>query len=149
MISKILKNVLLSCEIILFGSFCFWSFCFCRRFEIEVMNMNFLTSLKKVLLFDTTINDPGQQVHKQIWNDNRRFALIWSFAALFYWGFCIFMSFREERFYICRNVYIVTIILSALELFATLFLVKKNPQLINLIQFLINATVMGGGLFIE
>ncbi len=110
--------------------------------------MDFVSGLKNTLLFDTTINDPEQKVSNKVWNDNREFAIIWSVAQLFYWGFCFFMSFREERFIMCRNVYISAILLSAISLAGTLFLLHKFPRLIHLIKIIVSVAILGGGLFI-
>ncbi len=110
--------------------------------------MNFVSGLKNTFLFDKTINDPEQIVRKQIWNDNRKFAVIWASAQIFYWGFCLFMSFNELRFTYCRYVYLTAIIISALSLVSAIFFLGKVPRLIHLIKILVSVTILGGGLFI-
>lgn len=114
---------------------------------LKDMIMKFVSRLKNILLFDYT-NDPEQKVRKQVWNDNRKFAIIWAAAQLIYWGFCFFMSFRELRFTMCRYVYVSALALSAFAFVGALFFLRNVPRLISVIKIIVSVTILGGGLAI-
>lgn len=114
---------------------------------LKDMIMKFVSRLKNILLFDYT-NDPEQKVRKQVWNDNRKFAIIWAAAQLIYWGFCFVMSFRELRFTMCRYVYVSALVLSAVAFVGALFFLRNVPRLISVIKIIVSVTILGGGLAI-
>ncbi|MEE3333714.1 MAG: GGDEF domain-containing protein [Ruminococcus sp.] len=110
--------------------------------------MKFLNRLKEIFLYEMTIDDPSHKIRTQVRKDNCKFALVWSIAQIFYWGFCTFMSFRVYRFTLCRNIYIAAFILSLITLILALILVPRFPRLMAFTKVLTCATIMGGGLLI-
>ena len=104
--------------------------------------------LKNIFLFDTSASSNVPQVQEQIMEDNRTFALIWSTSELVYWGYCLFMSFREADFIRCRYAYIFAIVSAALAWVCAVFLMKKLPWLIYAAKVLIYLSLLGGGMLI-
>lgn len=104
--------------------------------------------LKGILLFDTSSVGSLQSVQAQILADNRRFAMVWTLTQFFYGSYCLFMSFRDKAYALCRNVYIAVMIVSALAfLFAAVFS-RKAPLLVYVAKILNDVSLLGAGLLI-
>lgn len=104
--------------------------------------------LKRIFLFDTDSSVDIEKIKPHIMEDNRKFAVVWSSFELVYWGFCLFMSFREELFTRCRHAYITAIIIGFLAWICSVFLVKKMPKLIHLAKILVYVSLFSGSLLI-
>ena len=104
--------------------------------------------LKRIFLFDTDSSVDIEKIKPHIMEDNRKFAVVWSSFELVYWGFCLFMSFREELFTRCRHAYITAIIIGFLACICSVFLVKKMPKLIHLAKILVYVSLFSGSLLI-
>ncbi len=110
--------------------------------------MNVLTKLKNILFFSQADPDDLSNVRKQIREDNRKFAIIWSAVENLYWFFCFFMSFRDISYTRCRNAYIAAIILCIIATILALFLAPKKPNLVHAAIFLVELSLLGAGVWI-
>ncbi len=107
-----------------------------------------LTKFKNILLSGNIPSEESRNVRKSIMEEDRKFALIWSKAQLIYWGYCLIMSFFDETFTRCRGAYIMAIILCLIALICAAFLASKAPKLIPFSAFLVNAAILGAGLWV-
>jgi len=57
-----------------------------------------LSRIRKELLYSTVVYDGKGHVRKQIDEDNRKAAVIWSVVEIFFWIVCLVMSFNDEIF---------------------------------------------------
>ena len=106
-----------------------------------------LARLKKILMHGDIPGGEKQAVQKHIIEDNQKFVLIWSKAQLAYWGYCLFMSFRDEAFTRCRSAYIMAAVLCLAALVFATYLTSKASGLILLSAFMVDAAILGGGLW--
>ena len=88
-----------------------------------------------------------QAVQKNIIEDDRKFVIIWSRAQLVYWGYCLFMSFRDEAFTRCRGAYIMATVLCLTALIFAAYLAPKAQGLILPSAFMVDAAILGAGLW--
>ena len=88
-----------------------------------------------------------QAVQKNIIEDDRKFVMIWSKAQLIYWGYCFFMSFRDEAFTRCRGAYIMAAVFCLTALIFAAYLAPKVSGLILLSAFMVDAAILGAGLW--
>ncbi len=88
-----------------------------------------------------------QAVQKNIIEDDRKFVMIWSKAQLVYWGYCFFMSFRDEAFTRCRGAYIMAAVFCLTALIFAAYLAPKVSGLILLSAFMVDAAILGAGLW--
>ena len=107
-----------------------------------------LTKLKKILLSGDIPSEESQTVLEKIREEDRKFVLIWSKAQLIYWAYCLFMSFRDEAFTRCRGAYIMAAIFCLTALICAAYLAPKAPKLIPISAFLVDAAILGAGLWI-
>ena len=107
-----------------------------------------LTKWKKILLSGDIPNGEIQTVREKIKEDDRRFVLIWSRAQLIYWAYCLFMSFRDDAYIRCRGAYIMATVLCLTALICAAYLAPKAPKLIAISAFLVDAAILGAGLWI-
>lgn len=101
-----------------------------------------LTKFKNILLSGNIPSEESRNVRKNIMEEDRKFAQIWSKAQLIYWGYCLIMSFFDETFTRCRGAYIMAIILCLIALICAAFLASKAPKLIPFSAFLVNAAIL-------
>lgn len=88
-----------------------------------------------------------QAVQKNIIEDDRKFIIIWSKAQLVYWGYCLFMSFRNEAFTRCRGAYIMAAVLCLTALIFAACLAPKVSGLILPSAIMVDAAILGAGLW--
>ena len=62
-----------------------------------------LERLKMILMHGDIPSSEKQAVQKNIIEDDRKFVIIWSRAQLVYWGYCLFMSFRDRTLWRLAN----------------------------------------------
>ena len=67
--------------------------------------------IKHFLLYRTSSESNYQAVRIQIMEENRIFAIRWSAVQMLYWGYCLFMTTREPDFLMCRNIYVMALVL--------------------------------------
>ena len=106
-----------------------------------------LARLKKILMHGDIPSREKQAVQKNIIEDDRKFVMIWSKAQLIYWGYCFFMSFRDEAFTRCRGAYIMAAVLCLIALIFATYLAPKASGLILLSAFMVDAAILGAGLW--
>jgi len=106
-----------------------------------------LARLKNILMHGDIPSREKQAVQKHIIEDDRKFVIIWSRAQLVYWGYCLFMSFRDEAFTRCRGAYIMAAVLCLTALIFAAFLAPKVQGLILLSAFMVDAAILGAGLW--
>ena len=106
-----------------------------------------LARFKKILMQGDIPSREKQAVQKNIIEDDRKFVMIWSRAQLVYWGYCLFMSFRDETFTRCRGAYIMAAVLCLTALIFAAFLAPKVQGLILLSAFMVDAAILGAGLW--
>ena len=106
-----------------------------------------LARFKKILMQGDIPSREKQAVQKNIIEDDRKFVMIWSRAQLVYWGYCLFMSFRDEAFTRCRGAYIMAAVLCLIALFFASYLAPKVSGLILLSAFMVDAAILGAGLW--
>lgn len=51
--------------------------------------MKLLSQIKKTLLYSTTIIDDDGKIRREILEENRRFAIVWSLVEIAYWIYSI------------------------------------------------------------
>ena len=107
-----------------------------------------LARFKKILMQGDIPSREKQAVQKNIIEDDRKFVMIWSRAQLVYWGYCLFMSFRDETFTRCRGAYIMAAVLCLTALIFAAFLAPKVQGLILLSAFMVDAAILGAGLWV-
>ena len=66
--------------------------------------MKLLSQIKKTLLYSTTIIDDDGKIRREILEENRRFAIVWSLVEIAYWIYSIIMSFRAAAYTRCRVI---------------------------------------------
>ena len=108
----------------------------------------FLQKLKNILLFDTSSIRSLKNVRAQILSDNRKFAMIWSLAQLFYATYSFIMSFFKSSYEQCRNVYIAAAVISIVAFLIAQLLAKKIQPLVYLSMLLNYIALFGSGMFI-
>ena len=106
-----------------------------------------LARMKNILMHGDIPSREKQAVQKNIIEDDRKFVIIWSRAQLVYWGYCLFMSFRDEAFTRCRGAYIMAAVLCLTALIFAAFLAPKVQGLILLSAFMVDAAILGAGLW--
>ena len=107
-----------------------------------------LERMKKILMHgDIPISDK-QAVQKNIIEDDRKFVKIWSRVQLVYWGYCFIMSFFNEAFTRCRGAYIMAAVLCLTAMIFATCIAPKVFWLIPLSAFMVDAAILGGGLWI-
>ena len=106
-----------------------------------------LARFKKILMQGDIPSREKQAVQKNIIEDDRKFVMIWSRAQLVYWGYCLFMSFRDEAFTRCRGAYIMAAVLCLIALIFATYLAPKVSGLILLSAFIVDAAILGAGLW--
>ena len=106
-----------------------------------------LARLKNILMHGDIPSGDKQAVLKNVIEDNRKFAVIWSRAQLVYWAYCLFMSFRDEAFTRCRGAYIMAIVLCLTALFFAACLAPKVQGLILPSALMVDAAILGAGLW--
>ena len=106
-----------------------------------------LARFKKILMQGDIPSREKQAVQKNIIEDDRKFVMIWSRAQLVYWGYCLFMSFRDEAFTRCRGAYIMAAVLCLIALIFATYLAPKASGLILLSAFIVDAAILGAGLW--
>ena len=87
-----------------------------------------------------------KDVTDKISKDNQRFSIIWSIAELAYWTMSIFMSFFNELYRMCRNVYIVSFIICAISLVASLTIAKKYNIVSYITSIILKLVILGAGI---
>ena len=85
--------------------------------------------IKDKLLFGLPSSSNQQVIRTRILEDNRKFTMIWALAQVFYWGYCLFMSYRSEAFTLCRGAYLSGITLSILSWICANYPARKVPRL--------------------
>ena len=106
-----------------------------------------LTKLKTILLKGNIPSGEGRNVRKNIIEENRKFAKIWSKVQLIYWGFCIVMSFFNVAYTRCRGAYIMAVVLCLIALIFAEYIARKVPDLILFSSILVDAAILGAGLW--
>ncbi len=106
------------------------------------------TRMKKILMHGDIPSSEKEAVQKNIIEDNRKFVMIWAESQLIYWGYCLFMSFRNEAFTRCRSAYIMAAVLCLAALIFAAYLAKKASGVILLSAFMVDAAILGAGLWI-
>ena len=114
-----------------------------RMYGVNIM----LTKLKTILLKGNIPSGEGRNVRKNIIEENRKFAKIWSKVQLIFWGFCIVMSFFDVAYTRCRGAYIMAVVLCLTALIFAEYLARKVPDLILFSAFLVDAAILGAGLW--
>ena len=114
---------------------------------IKRKNSKVAKVLKDFFLFNTDLVQDLHNVRKQIIEENRKFSVIWSFVSFIYGVFCLFMSFYEMRFMLCRNAYIMLVIVSSLGLLCAA-LMRKKSQFMYFAVFLNYFAILGAGFMI-
>lgn len=107
-----------------------------------------LGKLRNFLLFDTSSCGDKKKVRDRIFEENRRFAVIWSEIEIIYWGYCLFMSFRQEDYRLCRPAYLAAMIAGILALFFAALVTRKAPRLTHLAKALVKLSLLGGSILI-
>ena len=114
-----------------------------RMYGVNIM----LTKLKTILLKGNIPSGEGRNVRKNIIEENRKFAKIWSKVQLIFWGFCIVMSFFDVAYTRCRGAYIMAVVLCLTALIFAEYIARKVPDLILFSAFLVDAAILGAGLW--
>lgn len=107
--------------------------------------MKLLSQIKKTLLYSTTIMDDDGKIRREILEENRRFAIVWSLVEIAYWIFSIVMSFRHAAYTRCRAVYIAGLVICLATLTGSTVFAKKRPGLIHPIMLIMHASLLGAG----
>ena len=107
--------------------------------------MKLLSQIKKLLLYSTTIIDDDGKIRREILEENRRFAIVWSLVEIAYWIYSIVMSFRDAAYTRCRAVYIVGLVICLATLTGSMVFAKKKPRLIHPIMLIMHAALLGAG----
>lgn len=107
--------------------------------------MKLLSQIKKALLYSTTIMDDDGKIRREILEENRRFAIVWSLVEIAYWIFSIVMSFRHAAYTRCRAVYIAGLVICLATLTGSTVFAKKRPGLIHPIMLIMHASLLGAG----
>ena len=108
--------------------------------------MDLLSIIKKSLLYSTTIDDPDGRVQKQLQEENRKFAVIWSAVEIAFWVFCLLTSGNNEWFLYFRRVYFTSLIINIFTLVASAFFAAKNARLVHPITLIMRAALLGAGI---
>ena len=56
---------------------------------VRLKHMKLLSQIKKTLLYSTTIIDDDGKIRREILEENRRFAIVWSLVEIAYWIYSI------------------------------------------------------------
>ena len=107
--------------------------------------MKQLSQIKKTLLYSTTIIDDDGKIRREILEENRRFAIVWSLIEIAYWIYSIVMSFRAAAYTRCRAVYIASLVICLATLVGSTVFAKKKPGLIHPIMLIMHAALLGAG----
>ena len=105
-----------------------------------------LERIKHFLLYRTSSESNYQAVRIQIMEENRIFAIRWSAVQMLYWGYCLFMTTREPDFLMCRNIYVMALVLCAAALFLAVFAVPKASWLIIPTCLAVDIALLGAGI---
>ena len=107
-----------------------------------------LRRLRALFFYEYSISSIPDNVKAQIMEENRKFAIIWSMVQIIYWGFCLFMSTRQDDFLLCRHIYAFALAVSVIMVLSALFVVPGVPGLIRLVVIGTDATFLGAGIAI-
>ena len=103
---------------------------------------------RSIIFYNSFIKSIPDTVKAQIMEENRKFAVIWSIAQIFYWSFCVFMSTRQPDFRICRHIYVVALLICIITLLLAIFVVPRFPWLVQLVALAVDAAFFGAGIAI-
>ncbi len=104
-----------------------------------------ISKIKNELLFSTSREDPEGKIRRQIQEENRRFAVIWSVVEIAFWVICLVTSANNEWLVYFRSVYTVSLVINVLTLIGAL-LAAKNANLIESIMFVMKAALLAAGI---
>ena len=102
--------------------------------------------IKKTLLYSTTIDDPDGRVQKQILEENRKFAVVWSAVEIAFWAFCLLTSGNNEWLLNFRRVYLASLLISIFTLIASAVFAAKYTGQVRPITLIMRAALLGAGI---
>ena len=105
-----------------------------------------LERIKRFLFYRTSSESNYQAVRIQIMEENRRFAVRWAWVQMLYWSYCLIMTTRAPDFLVCRNMYIMALVVCAVALFLAVFAVPKVSWLITPTCLAVDIALLGAGI---
>lgn len=104
------------------------------------------SKIKEALLFSTVIFDGNERMLKQVDEDNRQVAVIWSLVEIAFWVLCLFLSLNDPIFERCRPLYSVILVLTGCTLIFAQYLASKWPKLIRPLIYTMQLILLGAGI---
>ena len=89
-----------------------------------------------------------ERINPKIMEDNRRFTLIWSLIESLFWVFCFFITFFNDMYFCCKEIYVIALIVSLYVLFCTIFLSFNHYKLIKVNAIFVDLILLFAGVFI-
>ena len=108
--------------------------------------MGAFSKIRKELLYSTAVYDDKGNVRKQIDEDNRKMAVVWSVVEIVFWVLCLVMSINDESFARCRELYVVALVLSATTLVLAALVAPRYPMLIRPVVVAVQIVLLGAGI---
>lgn len=102
--------------------------------------------IRKILLYTSVIKDENGRIRKQIMEDNRKSAIIWSAILIIYWILCLIFSASNTLYANCRGLYIAALCIHTVTLFTAAFIAPKAPRVIRPMLFIIQIAFAGVGI---
>lgn len=105
-----------------------------------------LSKIRETLIYSTVVYDGKGHVRKQVDEDNRKTAVIWSVVEIAFWILCLLISINDEDFQRCRALYITALVLSTVTLVLSASVARKSPKLTPIIVVAMQIFLIGAGI---
>lgn len=102
--------------------------------------------IREELLYSTVVCSGKDRVRKQINEDNRKVAVIWSAVEIAFWVLCLALSVNDEIFTRCRPLYITAVVLSAATMVLAAFVAPRLPSLIRPLIIVMQLVLLSAGI---
>ena len=102
--------------------------------------------IREILIYTSVIKDENGRVRKQIMEDNRKSAIIWSVILIIYWIICLMLSAGNILYANCRSIYFTALCIHIFTLFTATFIAPKAPRVIRPMLFIIEIAFAGVGI---
>ena len=102
--------------------------------------------IRDILIYTSVIKDENGRIRKQIMEDNRKSAIIWSAILIIYWILCLIFSASNTLYANCRGLYIAALCIHTVTLFTAAFIAPKAPRVIRPMLFIIQIAFAGVGI---
>ena len=107
------------------------------------------SKIRNASLYSTVVLSGAGDARRQIDEDNRKAAIIWSIIEIIAWIGCLVLSMSDEIFERCRIMFISALALSIATFVLSAFVAQKSPKLIRPIIFITYAVLLFAGIGIS